>query len=162
MTAISLDIYNQIDSMTLEAHRRESRISSFAKVLKFFSFIRTVFNPKWLSNKIIKQFNEITHGVEELLPGITELSKEDAEKLYEKIGRGIKTLIKLKDKIESINYLENPELEKTVKQCLDSFYIMEARLKKVAKKGNRNPADSELKGALNTKSMESISSKLTK
>lgn len=162
MNAISLDIYRQINSMATEAQRKESRISLYAKFVNYLSFIRGLFMIKWLSARFASQFNVITSGVLKLIPEISELSKDDATKLYNKIGKGTNTLIRLKEKLASIDYLQNPELETSINKCLDSFYVMEARLKKIAKKETTIPTDSTLRTALSKMSMENISSKLTK
>lgn len=162
MNALSLDIYKQIDSMAIKAHRKESRISLYAKFVNYLSFIKGIFKIKHLSTKFAKEFNSITLDVLELLPEIPDLSKDDATRLYNKFGKRINTLVQLKEKLASIEYLGNPELEISINKCLDSFYVMEARLKKVAKKETTIPTDSTLKTALNTMSMENISSKLTR
>lgn len=163
MNAISLDnFYKQIDSIAIEAQRKESRIPLYAKFVNYLSFIRGLFKIKGISAKFTNEFNAITTGVLELIPEISDLSKDDATKLYNKIGNGTIRLIRLKEKLASIEYLGNPELETSINKCLDSFYVLEARLKKVAKKETTIPTDSTLKTALTTMSMKNISSKLTK
>ena len=68
----------------------------------------------------------------------------------------------MNEDLESINYLNNPELKDAMRNCLDTFYILEARSKKIAKSGHVSATDSELKKALSQNSMKSLSLKLAK
>ena len=58
--------------------------------------------------------------------------------------------------------LDDEKLKSAVLNCLDSYYMLEARSKKIIKSSNYQPEDIELKNALSEKSTSSIASKLTK
>lgn len=109
---------------------------------------------------MINEIKKLTLLISESITETPDLSKEDAEKLYQLSKKSINRLIDFNEKLKEVDYLENEDLKISFEKCLDTFYVLEADAKLIAKSGSFKNTDVSIKSALSQKSKDSIESKL--
>jgi len=159
MSTLSLD--SRIERQAREII--ESRGIAFRGWLsRLFSPLGKISISKWLSGKLVNSIGELIELVEEEIGAISEMEKEEAERLYLSSQKSIKSLIKFNDSLKETDYFDNIELKQIFSKCLSLFYVLEAKSKKIAKSGNYSNIDKDLKIALSEKSINSIGLNLSK